>query len=58
MTPSISELHKVLNTRELRRIRVRIKEEAQELKRLVSDGLEEDLVEDEDTPLDLDLEEP
>lgn len=49
MVPSISDLHKALNTRELRQIRIKIKHEAQELKKLMADELEEDeLVDDED----------
>ena len=53
--PSISDIHKVFNTRELKKIRIQLKEEARNLKKLVSDGLEEEeLVEDEEM-VDLDL---
>lgn len=57
MTPSISELHKAMNTREIRQIRIKLREEARNLKKSMAEGLsEEELVEDDDEDDLIDLE--
>jgi len=54
MNLPITDLHKALNTRELKQIRIKLKEEAKELKRLTADSPnEEELVEDEEEEINL-----